>query len=69
MDSMLYLIEMNDNWQYPKFISDKEEKYESRKKQFAEAGMLIRKPVEQVFEAFINPEITTSFWFLKAPDD
>ncbi len=39
------------------------------KKQFAEAGMLIRKPVEQVFEAFINPEITTSFWFLKAPDD
>jgi len=39
------------------------------KKQFAEAGMLIRKPVEQVFEAFINPEITTSFWFLKAPND
>jgi len=23
---------MNDNWQYPKFISDKEEKYESMKK-------------------------------------
>jgi uncharacterized protein YndB with AHSA1/START domain len=33
------------------------------KQQFAEAGMLIRKPVEQVFEAFINPEITTNFWF------
>ena len=34
--------------------------------QFAEAGMLIRKPVEQVFEAFINPEITTNFWFTKS---
>ena len=36
------------------------------KKQFAEAGMLIRKPVEQVFEAFINPEITVNFWFSKS---
>jgi uncharacterized protein YndB with AHSA1/START domain len=34
--------------------------------QFAEAGMLIRKPVEQVFEAFINPEITTNFWFTES---
>lgn len=29
----------------------------------AEAKMLIRKPVAEVFEAFINPEITTKFWF------
>jgi uncharacterized protein YndB with AHSA1/START domain len=29
--------------------------------QFAEAGMLIRKPVDQVFEAFIDPEITANF--------
>jgi uncharacterized protein YndB with AHSA1/START domain len=36
------------------------------KQGFAEAGMLIRKPVEQVFEAFINPEITTNFWFSKS---
>jgi hypothetical protein len=28
--------------------------------------MLIRKPVEQVFEAFINPEITVNFWFSKS---
>jgi uncharacterized protein YndB with AHSA1/START domain len=35
------------------------------KEQFAETGMLIRKPVEQVFEAFINPEITANFWFSK----
>lgn len=34
--------------------------------QFAEAGMLIHKPVEQVFEAFINPEITTNFWFTES---
>ena len=33
---------------------------------FAKAEMLIRKPVEQVFEAFINPEITTRFWFTKS---
>ena len=30
------------------------------------AGMLIRKPVEEVFEAFVNPEITTKFWFTKS---
>lgn len=32
----------------------------------AEAQMLIRKPVEEVFEAFINPSITKNFWFTKA---
>jgi uncharacterized protein YndB with AHSA1/START domain len=31
----------------------------------ATAQMLIRKPVAEVFEAFINPEITTKFWFTK----
>lgn len=29
-------------------------------------GMLIRKPVADVFEAFINPAITTKFWFTKS---
>ena len=29
-------------------------------------GMLIRKPVEEVFEAFIDPTITTQFWFTKS---
>ncbi|HVL00767.1 MAG TPA: SRPBCC family protein [Dongiaceae bacterium] len=28
--------------------------------------MLIRKPVSAVFEAFINPDITTQFWFTKS---
>jgi uncharacterized protein YndB with AHSA1/START domain len=29
-------------------------------------GMLIRRPVADVFEAFVNPEITTKFWFTKS---
>ncbi|MBW8522606.1 SRPBCC family protein [Chryseobacterium chendengshani] len=33
---------------------------------YVEAQMLIRKSVEEVFEAFINPEITTNFWFTKS---
>ena len=32
----------------------------------AKAEKLIRKPVAKVFEAFINPEITTKFWFTKS---
>lgn len=28
--------------------------------------MLIRKPVEEAFEAFVNPAITTKFWFTKS---
>jgi len=31
-----------------------------------ETQMLIRKPVSQVFEAFIDPAITTNFWFTKS---
>jgi uncharacterized protein YndB with AHSA1/START domain len=31
----------------------------------ANTGMLIRRPVEQVFEAIVNPDITTKFWFSK----
>lgn len=30
------------------------------------AEMLIRRPVEEVFEAFVNPEMTTKFWFTKS---
>lgn len=29
-------------------------------------GMLIRKPVTDAFEAFVNPDITTKFWFTKS---
>lgn len=29
----------------------------------AHAELLIRKPVDEVFEAFVNPDVTTKFWF------
>lgn len=32
----------------------------------AKTGMLIRKPAAQVFTAFIDPAITTQFWFTKS---
>jgi uncharacterized protein YndB with AHSA1/START domain len=32
----------------------------------AKAAMLIRKPVAEVFEAFIDPVITSRFWFTKS---
>jgi uncharacterized protein YndB with AHSA1/START domain len=32
----------------------------------AQAGLLIRKPASQVYEAFVDPEITTHFWFTKS---
>jgi uncharacterized protein YndB with AHSA1/START domain len=28
--------------------------------------VLLRKPISEVFEAFIDPEITTKFWFSKS---
>ena len=31
-------------------------------------GMLIRKPVAEVFEAFVDPNITTKFWFTKGSE-
>ena len=32
----------------------------------SKTGMLIRKPVTEVFEAFVDPEVTTKFWFTKS---
>ncbi|MTI87688.1 MAG: polyketide cyclase [Balneolaceae bacterium] len=31
-----------------------------------ESQMLIRKPVSEVFEAMVNPDITSKFWFTKS---
>ncbi|CAM3461008.1 MULTISPECIES: SRPBCC family protein [Paenibacillus] len=31
-----------------------------------QAEMLIRKPVSEVFEAFVDPDITTKFWFTRS---
>ncbi|TPN28140.1 polyketide cyclase [Mesorhizobium sp. B2-3-3] len=36
---------------------------EIREAPTAEAGMLIRRPVSDVFEAIVDPAITTKFWF------
>lgn len=30
------------------------------------AQMLIRKPIAEVFEAFVNPDITSRFWFTRS---
>ncbi|HEY8602665.1 MAG TPA: SRPBCC family protein [Thermomicrobiales bacterium] len=32
----------------------------------AKAAMLIRKPIREVFAAFVDPAITTKFWFTKS---
>jgi len=32
----------------------------------AKGEMLIRRPISEVYEAFVNPEITTKFWFTKS---
>ena len=32
----------------------------------ASAGMLIRRPTAEVFEAFVDPAITARFWFSAA---
>jgi uncharacterized protein YndB with AHSA1/START domain len=29
-------------------------------------GMLIRRPPDEVFQAFVDPAITTKFWFTKS---
>jgi len=32
----------------------------------AKAEMLVRRPPTEVFEAFVNPDVTTRFWFTKS---
>lgn len=41
-------------------------KAEITKPPVAKTEMMIRKPVSDVFEAFIDPSITTNFWFTKS---
>jgi uncharacterized protein YndB with AHSA1/START domain len=45
---------------------DSEKEIKQIAQNFAKAEMLIRKPVKEVFESIINPEITTNFWFTKS---
>ncbi|WP_312097230.1 SRPBCC family protein [Niallia sp.] len=37
-----------------------------REVSISKVEMLIRKPVKEVFEAFIDPSLTTKFWFTKS---
>lgn len=39
---------------------------DSKQHAYANAEMMIRKPINEVFEAFIDPAITTKFWFTKS---
>lgn len=39
---------------------------ENKKLPMVETQMMIRKPVAIVFEAFIDPAVTTKFWFTKS---
>jgi len=45
---------------------DRETENKPEAQNYAKAEMLIRKPAKEVFEAIINPDITTNFWFTKA---
>ena len=38
----------------------------NKEKPVVECQMMIRKPVSKVFEAFVDPKITTHFWFTKS---
>jgi uncharacterized protein YndB with AHSA1/START domain len=50
---------------YVKYQTDRNKNMKHENLRCAEAQMLIRKPVADVFEAFIDPAITKHFWFTK----
>jgi len=52
----------------PKYKEQQEKKSIGKKQPVVKAEMLIRKPVEEVFEAMVNPAITTRFWYTKGSD-
>jgi uncharacterized protein YndB with AHSA1/START domain len=47
-------------------MNSREENLQLTKVPSAQTGMLIRRPVSEVFEAIVNPEITTKFWFTRS---
>jgi uncharacterized protein YndB with AHSA1/START domain len=49
-----------------KFDSQMEERYGKRQNPVAETGMLIRKPAAEVYEAFVDPNAITQFWFTRS---
>jgi uncharacterized protein YndB with AHSA1/START domain len=64
------LIAQQKNYEYHKQLTHthpdrflKHMKQTQTEQPAAKTGMLIRRPVAEVFEAFINPDITSKFWF------
>jgi uncharacterized protein YndB with AHSA1/START domain len=41
------------------------EKLQLTRVPFVKTGMLIRKPAREAFEAFVDPKVTSQFWFTK----
>lgn len=48
---------------YKAILAEVEDNQQLASQPVAKASMLIRKPVPEVFEAFVNPDITSQFWF------
>ncbi|HEV2483586.1 MAG TPA: SRPBCC domain-containing protein [Puia sp.] len=63
LDARLHGKTTDNFW---KIFLQLEAAYQKRLTPAAETGMLIRKPVAEVYEAFIDPAITTKFWFTKS---
>lgn len=60
LDCHLYINHYNFNAHLKKQTMD------YKNSEMAECKMMIRKPVKEVFDAFIDPEITANFWFTKS---
>lgn len=45
---------------------NKEKRKMDQENLYVETAMLIQRPVFEVYEAFVNPDITTKFWFTKS---
>lgn len=54
-------VKKNGDW----YISHVRGYFLGMSEPIARAGMLIRRPVGEVFEAFIDPAITSKFWFTR----
>lgn len=69
-DGQITEVEVYFGWPIPHrakptgFLTETEQQF--KQTPVARTGMLIRRPVREVFEAFVNPDVTTKFWFTKS---
>ena len=69
-DGKVVEAEVYFGWSIPhkaepgRFVAENDEQPKQQPK--AEVGMLIRRSVADVFEAFVDPDITNKFWFTKS---